>query len=66
MTRDVQAPSRTAMTAIWSVAVAIGVVVAFATSDVVLGVIAGAPCVVIGVGLLRLWTGEGTGRPRHP
>jgi hypothetical protein len=58
MTREVQAPSRTAMTVVWAVAVVIGVVVALATSDVILGIIAGAPCVAIGVGLLRLWNGR--------
>jgi hypothetical protein len=66
MTRAEQRPSRTAMTAIWSIGILVGVVVAAVTSDVVLGVIAGAPCVAIGVGLLRLWAGDGSPRPRHP
>jgi hypothetical protein len=50
----------------WVVGVLIGIVVALATSDVVLGVIAGAPCVFIGVNLVRLWAGETPARPRHP
>jgi hypothetical protein len=59
-------PSRGAVAAVWAVAAVIGVVVGLLTSDVILGVIAGAPCVAIGTGLLRLWTGGGTARPRHP
>ena len=66
MTRTDQAPSRNAMAAVWGIALLIGIVVAVVTSDVILGVIAGAPCVAIGVGLLRLWTGDGRTRPRHP
>lgn len=66
MNREAQAPSRAAMAAVWAAAVVIGMVVGLATSDVILGIIAGAPCVAIGVGLLRLWGGESTPRPRHP
>jgi hypothetical protein len=54
------------MAAVWALGVVVGVIVAVLTSDVILGVIAGAPCVAIGVGLLRLWVGDGTARPRHP
>jgi hypothetical protein len=47
--------------------VLIGVVVAVLTSDVILGVIAGAALVAIAVGFLRLWTGGGGDhRARHP
>ena len=52
-----QGPGRKSLAVVWAVGVIVGVVVAVATSDVILGVICGAPCVVIGVGLLRLWTG---------
>ena len=58
--------SRSALLVAWVVGVLIGIVVALATSDVVLGVIAGAPCVFIGVNLVRLWAGETPARPRHP
>ena len=61
-----ETPSRTAVTIASSVGVLIGVVVAVATSDVILGVIAGASFIAIIVGLLRLWYGDGGAkRPRH-
>jgi len=66
MNREGQTPSRAAMAALWAAAIVIGIVVGLATSDAILGIIAGAPCVAIGVGLLRLWGGESTPRPRHP
>ncbi len=66
MTGTEQGPSRTAYAVAISIGVVIGVVVAVLTSDVILGVIAGAPCVAIIVGLQRLWTGGGTTRPHHP
>jgi hypothetical protein len=44
----------------------IGVVVAILTSDIILGVIAGASFIAIAVGLVRLWVGDGTQDPRHP
>jgi hypothetical protein len=44
----------------------IGVVVAVLTSDVILGVIAGASFIAITAGLWRLWTGGGDPRTRHP
>ena len=66
MTRQEQETSRAAFVVVWTVGVLIGVVVALATSDVILGVIAGASLVTIAVGLLRLWTGGGRPKPRHP
>jgi hypothetical protein len=66
MTRTDQGPSRAAYATAIGIGVAIGVVVAVLTSDVILGVIAGAPCVAIIVGMHRLWTGGGTTRPHHP
>jgi hypothetical protein len=66
MIRAEQGPSRRATAVLTTLGVLIGVVVAVATSDVILGVIAGASFVAISVGLLRLWTGGGTPRPRHP
>lgn len=66
MTRTDQGPSRTAYAVAIGVGVVIGFVVAVMTSDVILGVIAGAPCVAIIVGLQRLWTGGDTTRPHHP
>lgn len=59
-------PSRTAVAALTAVGVVIGVAVGVLTSDVILGVIAGASFIAITVGLLRLWTGGGTARPHHP
>ncbi|HET7311180.1 MAG TPA: hypothetical protein VFJ17_07630 [Mycobacteriales bacterium] len=66
MTRTDQGPSRTGYAAAIVIGVALGAVVATLTSDVILGVIAGAPCVAIIVGLQRLWTGGGTTRPHAP
>jgi hypothetical protein len=67
MTRPEQGPSRTALAAATTIGVAIGVIVAVVTGDVILGVIAGASFIAIVVGLLRLWYGGGSGRqPRHP
>lgn len=65
MTRTGPSPSRTAVTALTAVGVLIGVVVALLTSDVILGVIAGAGFIAIGVGLMRLWYGD-TAHPRYP
>ena len=59
MIRTVQGPSRTALATSSAIGVLIGVVVAIATSDVILGVIAGASFVAIVTGFLRLWTGDG-------
>ena len=52
--------------ALWVVGLLIGLVVGLATSDVILGVIAGASFIAVSVGLLRIWTGSGTAKPRHP
>ena len=65
MTRHEQESSRTALIVVWTVGVLMGVVVGLATSDVILGVIAGASFVAIAVGLRQLWTG-GSPKPRHP
>ena len=65
MIRSDAGPSRTALVSAWGIGVVVGVVVGVLTKDVILGFIAGAPTVVLGVQLLRLWYG-GTARPRHP
>lgn len=65
MTRIAQRPSPAVVTTLTSIGVVIGVVVAMLTSDVILGVIAGASFIAVTVGLLRLWTGDGTRRTRH-
>ena len=57
MTRTEQGPSHTALATTTAIGVLIGVVVAILTSDVILGVIAGASSVAIVVDFLRLWTG---------
>jgi hypothetical protein len=49
------------VTILTGIGVAIGVVVAMLTSDVIEGVMAGALFVAIAVGLIRLWVGGGTG-----
>ena len=67
MTRAEQGPSRVAMAATWAFGLVIGAVVGVVTSDVILGVIAGASLIAIAVGALRLWTGSGTPpRTKHP
>ena len=54
----------TAVAAVWAVGVLVGVVVGGPTSDVIVEVIAGVAGVVIGNGLLRLWTGVAAPRGR--
>ena len=66
MTSTGQSPSRTTLGALTGVGMLIGVVVAVLTSEVILGVIAGASFIAISVGLVRLWTGGETRHPRHP
>lgn len=67
MTRTAQQPSRNARAAAYAIGVLLGLVVAIASSDVVVGVIAGASFVVVAVGFLRLWTGDEHEHPsRHP
>ena len=65
MARIEQRPSTVVVTTLTAIGVVIGVVVAMLTSDVILGVIAGASFIAITVGLVRLWAGDGTRRPRH-
>jgi hypothetical protein len=65
VTRIEQQPRPAAVPALTGIGVAIGVVVAMLTSDVILGVIAGASFIAVAVGLVRLWVGSGTQRPRH-
>jgi hypothetical protein len=65
MTRIEQRPSPAVVTTLTGIGVVIGVVVAMLTRDVILGVIAGASFIAITVGLVRLWVGDGTRRPRH-
>ena len=66
MTRIEQRPSSVVVTTLTVIGLVIGVVVAMLTSDVILGVIAGASFIAIAVGLVRLWVGGDTQRPRHP
>jgi hypothetical protein len=65
MTRIEHRPSPATVTTLTGIGVVIGMVVAMLTSDVILGVIAGASFIAITVGLVRLWAGDGTRRPRH-
>jgi hypothetical protein len=65
MTRTGQRPSPAVVAALTGSGVAIGVVVAMLTSDVIQGVMAGALLIAIAVGLVRLWTGGGTRRSHH-
>jgi len=66
MTRIEQRPSSVVVTTLTVIGLVIGVVVAMLTSDVILGVIAGASFIAIAVGLVRLWVGGDTQRLRHP
>ena len=66
MTRIEQRPSSVVVTTLTVIGLVIGVAVAMLTSDVILGVIAGASFIAIAVGLVRLWVGGDTQRPRHP
>ncbi len=65
MTGTGQKPSPVVVTALSGMGIAIGVVVAMLTADVIQGVMAGALFIAITVGLVRLWVGGGTQRPRH-
>ena len=66
MSRQERPPSRTEMVAIWALGILVGLGVGVVTSDVILGVIGGAAFIAIFVGLVRLWSGDGTPRTRHP
>lgn len=66
MTRLAQRPSPVLVSTLTGIGVVIGVVVAVLTSDVILGVIAGASFIAVAVGLVRLWFGSAAPRPRHP
>jgi arginine repressor len=66
MTPIEQRPSPVVVSTLTGIGVVIGVVVAVLTSDVILGIIAGASFIAVAVGLVRLWVGGGTRRPRHP
>ena len=50
-------PKRVLVPTLTGIGLAIGVIVAVITTDVILGVIAGASFIAITVGLVRLWTG---------
>ena len=58
-------PTRT-VTALTAVGIVLGIVVAVLTRDVIIGVIAGSLFIAVTVTTLRLWTGGGTRRARHP
>lgn len=66
MTRTDQGTSRIVQLTVAGIGIAIGVVVALFTNDVILGVIAGSALIAIAILLLRLWTGGGNPRPHHP
>lgn len=66
MTATEQGPSRQLMATLVGVGILTGVVVALLAEDVILGIIAAGAFTAIGVGLVRLWAGGGTRRPRHP
>jgi hypothetical protein len=66
MMKTARAPSHQTTAIATAFGILIGVVVAVLTSDVILGVIAGASFIAITAGLWRLWTGGGDPRARHP
>ena len=66
MTRTDQGTSLIVRLTVAGIGIAIGAVVALLTNDVILGVIAGSGLIAITIGLLRLWTGDGSSRPHHP
>lgn len=55
MTQTQPGPSHAGLTAVTTIGVALGIVVAILTNDVILGVIAGASFIAISVGFQRLW-----------
>jgi hypothetical protein len=55
-----------AITVLTIIGIAIGVAVALLTSDVIIGVIAGAGFIALSVQMVKLWAGGNTRRPRHP
>jgi hypothetical protein len=57
---------RLLITVLTGIAVALGVTVAVLTSDVILGVIAGAGLFAITVQMVRLWGGHSGPPPAHP
>ena len=57
MTQTATKPNRLLVPTLTGIGLAIGVIVAVITTDVILGVIAGASFIAISVGLARLWTG---------
>ena len=66
MTRQERSPGRTELVATWALGILVGLGVGVVTEDVILGVIGGASFIAIFVGLIRLWSGDGTPRARHP
>lgn len=66
MTPTGEGPAPVVVGTLAGIGVAIGVIVAVLTSDVILGVIAGASFIAVTVGLVRLWAGGGSRHPRHP
>ena len=58
MTRTDLSSHRLLMTILTGVGVALGVAVAVVTSDVILGVIAGAGFIAVALQMVRLWTGH--------
>lgn len=58
MTTTGQSSHRLLMTMLTGIAVAIGIAVAVLSSDVIIGVIAGAGFLAVSVQMVRLWTGH--------
>lgn len=54
------------VTTLTGIGVALGIVVAFMTEDVILGVLAAALFIAIAVSMTKLWTGGDTRRHSHP
>ena len=66
MTRTDLSSHRLLMTILTGVGVALGVAVAVVTSDVILGVIAGAGFIAVTLQMVKLWTGHpGPSAVRH-
>jgi hypothetical protein len=66
MTGTAEGPGRALTGTLTGIGIVIGIVVAALTSDVIIGVIAGAGFIAVSVGLARLWFGGGSPRPHHP
>ena len=69
MTNTRPEPSRTVLGTLTAVGAIIGIILAVAADDVIMGVIAGSAFVAVTAGALRLWYGgpdHDRRSPRHP